>query len=189
MRHGWRRNTDGAWQCVKCALVRWVERLDNGRRYREVDTYSRDAVTRLAADDRRVPPCEPVPLASCVLIEWRGRFAGIESRKQGGQPQILGGKAEPGESPEETAVREAREEGGVDALDLRLVLVADIGGHRCSVFEAEVASGGRLRGGAEGPARWLTRERLLSEGTYRADAPAIFAAYDAARAAMGRSRA
>lgn len=35
MRHGWRRNANGVWQCAKCALVRWVEGLDNGRRYRE----------------------------------------------------------------------------------------------------------------------------------------------------------
>ena len=144
--------------------------------------YSRDVVTRLNPGDRLVPPCDPVPLSSCVLIEWRGRFAGIESRKHNGQP-------EPGESPEETAVREAREEGGVDALDLRLVLVADIGGHRCSVFEAEIACVCDLRGGAEGRARWFTRERLLTEGTYREAAPAIFAAYDAARAAGLAGRA
>jgi 8-oxo-dGTP pyrophosphatase MutT (NUDIX family) len=117
-------------------------------------------------------------LSSCVLIERNGRFATIKSRKHNGQPELLGGKAEPGESPEETAVREAREEGGVEAINLRLVLVASIGGHRCSVFAAEVASGARLRGGAEGEAVWSTREQLLTEGTYRADFPAIVEAYD-----------
>lgn len=179
MKHSWKRS-GGVWQCANCAMARWAERLDNGRKYRVVEVYSLDAVTRLNTDDRLVPPCEPATLSSCVLIERRGRFATIKSRKHNGQPELLGGKAEPGESPEETAVREAREEGGVDAINLRLVLVADIGGHRCSVFAAEVASGARLRGGAEGEAVWSTREQLLTEGTYRADFPAIVEAYDRA---------
>ena len=177
MRHSWKRS-GGAWQCANCALARWTERLDNGRKYRTFNVYSRDAVTRLNEGDR-VPPCEPASLSSCVLIERNGRLATIKSRKHNGQPELLGGKAEPGESPEETAVREAGEEGGVEAINLRLVLVASIGGHRCSAFAAEVASGARLRGGVEGEAVWSTREALLTEGTYRADFPAIVAAYDA----------
>jgi 8-oxo-dGTP pyrophosphatase MutT (NUDIX family) len=182
VRHNWKRS-GGVWQCARCALVRWHKRVDNGRKYRTFNVYSRDAVTRLNTDDRLVPPCEPASLSSCVLIEWRGRFATIKSRKHNGQPELLGGKAEPGESPEETAVREAGEEGGVEAINLRLVLVASIGGHRCSVFAAEVASGTRLRGGVEGEAVWSTREALLTEGTYRADFPAIVAAYDASKKA------
>ncbi len=182
MKHKWKRS-GGVWQCANCAMARWAERLDNGRKYRVVEVYSRDAVTRLNTDDRLVPPCEPASLSSCVLIERNGRFATIKSRKHNGQPELLGGKAEPGESPEETAVREAGEEGGVEAINLRLVLVASIGGHRCSVFAAEVASGVRLRGGVEGEAVWSTREALLTEGTYRADFPAIVAAYDASKKA------
>ena len=89
----------------------------------------------------------------------------------------------PGADTGEEMLTHKGEEGGVEAINLRLVLVASIGGHRCSVFAAEVASGARLRGGVEGEAVWSTREALLTDGTYRADFPAIVAAYDASKKA------
>src|SRR5262245_44090621 len=57
----------------------------------------------------------PTPIAIAV-VEWEGRF--LVGQRPAGVPlaglwEFPGGKIEPGESPEEAAVRECREEAGL----------------------------------------------------------------------------
>lgn len=131
-------------------------------------------VDRGHADEGRVKlPPGITHLSACVMIERDDRFAAILSRKHSGSPELPGGKANPGESPEDCARRETREEVGVELIALTPLTVMDIAVpgsaqvHRCTVFAATIAAEAELRGSAEGPAAWVTADDLLKRGTYR----------------------
>ncbi len=92
-----------------------------------------------------------LPSACVIPIDDEGRILLVRQR-QHGKWETIGGTVEPDESPQQAAVREAREEA---SIDVELTLVAVLGGpeyvatypngDRCqyvsSVFEARITGG------------------------------------------------
>jgi 8-oxo-dGTP pyrophosphatase MutT (NUDIX family) len=88
-----------------------------------------------------------------------------------------GGSMEPGETPEETAIRETKEETGVN-----IRITKSLGAIRwsdgevkvvCYVFEA-VITGGRVRGSREGRARFVPVHRIkLSMLAFKVNWPIV----------------
>jgi ADP-ribose pyrophosphatase YjhB (NUDIX family) len=122
----------------------------------------------------------------CVMIERAGRFAGIRATKHDGRPEMPGGKLIDGESTEDAARREVREEIGVELIELRQLIVVHVPVpsrgelHHSTIFAGRIADDAELQGSPEGPACWVTREQLRAEGTYRDFAMRLFAAFDGA---------
>jgi len=107
----------------------------------------------------------PVLRSACMVLIRRGKIAAIRSKKHGGALELPGGKAEPGEFPDENAVRECFEEVGVRPKIVCELIPeqADVGGFRCSTFLGETDD--EIQSSAEGEAGWFTPEELLT-GTY-----------------------
>jgi 8-oxo-dGTP pyrophosphatase MutT (NUDIX family) len=92
-----------------------------------------------------------LPSACVIPIDDEGRILLVRQR-QHGKWETIGGTVEPDESPHEAAVREAKEEAGID---VELTLIAALGGpdyvsvypngDRCqyvsTVFEARIVGG------------------------------------------------
>lgn len=122
----------------------------------------------------------------CVMIPRGDRFAAIRAAKHDGRPEMPGGKLHDGESTEDAARREVREEIGVELLELRQLIVVHVPIpargelHHSTIFAGRIADDAELRGSPEGPACWVTREQLRTEGTYRDFAGRLFAAFDQA---------
>lgn len=70
----------------------------------------------------------PVRLASSAILERDGRFLLIRRRNPPAADLFAfpGGRAEPGETPEETALREFLEETGIEARDPQIFTTYDI---------------------------------------------------------------
>ena len=105
-----------------------------------------------------------LPTSACVVLIRYGKIAAIRSRKHNGAIELPGGKSEPGEKPEETAIRECIEEVGVHPYLVRCLHVEEDDGHQCYVYLARIHEGD-LESGPEGEAVWVTPEELLT-GTY-----------------------
>lgn len=116
-----------------------------------------------------------LPIAVGIVVRREGRFAAIRSSKHNGAITVLSGKAEPGETPEQAAVREAMEEGGLGITNLRLIHRMRAGNRRAYLFLAD--STDALRGSDEGEAFWATREEILA-GLYGVEATTWMAALD-----------
>jgi 8-oxo-dGTP diphosphatase len=130
--------------------------------------------------------CTTNIVTAAVWIERAGLIAGVRSRKHHGRPEIPGGKARKGESPEDAARREVREEIGVEVRNLvvvrcSLVTIPNGEQHRCYVFSGTVDRNARLRGSAEGKAVWLKPRELKTHGTYRHEIPLVLAAVQSHR--------
>jgi mutator protein MutT len=85
-----------------------------------------------------------------------------------GQPPALGswtlpgGRVEPGETPSEAAVREVREETGLDVQVVRLLATLPVLGYLVHDFEATV-TGGALRAGDDADdVRWYSLDELTA---------------------------
>lgn len=122
---------------------------------------------------------------SCVFIPRGHRVAVVRSKKHGGRVELLGGKSEPGESPEETARREPLEEGGVEIFDPVAMFMSDDPSpdhreviYRCTFFRARIAPDAELVSSTEGRAEWATWDALL-RGTYAVNNQRTLAAYRA----------
>lgn len=104
--------------------------------------------------------------SACVIIPRGGKFSAIHHAKRL-QVEIAGGKQDEGETIEECALREAREELGVEVFNLRPLytyLGESITGvfYFCTVFRADIRPEDDLKSSTEGVAFWATREELLA---------------------------
>lgn len=122
---------------------------------------------------------------SCVFIPRGHRVAVVHSKKHGGRVELLGGKGERGESPEETACRESFEEGGVEIVDPVAMFTSDDPSpdddeivYHCTFFRARVAPDAELVSSTEGRAEWVVWAALL-RGTYAVNNQRTLAAYRA----------
>jgi len=86
----------------------------------------------------------------------------------------LGGKFEPGESPEQCVVREIREESGLIIQDPKLhglLLFADFGGDDWYVFVFSADRfGGELTESSEGDLAWIPDDQILKLPLWESDA-------------------
>ncbi len=102
-------------------------------------------------------------VAVAVVIERNERFAAIfHARRRG--VELPGGKIDPGETPEGAAIREVREEVGLEVTALHRLDVTTVGGCLCLLFVA--AADGELRASTEGEPFWATRADLLKAGSF-----------------------
>ena len=71
--------------------------------------------------------------ASSAILERDGRYLLVRRANPPAADMFAfpGGRAEPGETPEETAIREFREETGLDVARPRLFATYDLGTGRC----------------------------------------------------------
>ncbi len=109
--------------------------------------------------------------SACVVIHRDGKFSAIYHAKRL-QIEIAGGKQDAGETIEECAVREAREELGVEVFNLRPLYTTPILGsddrhYVCTVFHADIAPDAELVSSSEGEAFWATQADLCPKGGFR----------------------
>jgi len=126
----------------------------------------------------------PVPAAATVIVERDGLFAAMRDQDRQFRASFPGGKIDPGETPADAAVREVREETG---LDVRAVYSLGVRMASTMVCECFVALewAGELRPSEEGPVEWATREEILA-GAYPEWSAWAFALYDAFKASQVR---
>lgn len=113
--------------------------------------------------------------SACVTILRDGKFAAIHHAKRL-QVEIAGGKQDAGETIEECALREAREELGVEVFNLRPLytyLGESLTGvfYFCTVFCADIRPEDDLKSSTEGLAFWATREELITSPSDKAPDP------------------
>jgi 8-oxo-dGTP pyrophosphatase MutT (NUDIX family) len=97
-----------------------------------------------------------------VVIEENGKLL-LQQRSDKKGIDLIGGHIDPGETPEQAAVREAREEANVDVglgrLICHFVWKDDDGEHEEWMFEAKILSG-KPSGSEEGEVLWLSLQEL-----------------------------
>lgn len=98
--------------------------------------------------------------ASAVVLTNEDGLILTVSRGRGSNDWNLpGGKAEGDETPEETAIREVREETGLDIFDLESVYSRFDEGRPVHVFMADW--GGEIRPSDEGDVKWAPIDTIL----------------------------
>ncbi|PWH13562.1 MAG: DNA mismatch repair protein MutT [Anaerolineae bacterium] len=110
-------------------------------------------------------------LATLCYVKRDGKTLMIHRMKRAGDIHAgkwngLGGKLEPGESPEQCVIREVREESGLEIIQPRyhgLLVFADFKGEDWYVwvFTAEHFHG-TLTDSSEGQLAWISDEQILS---------------------------
>lgn len=109
-------------------------------------------------------PEGPVSCAGAVVRDDEGRVLLVlrANEPSRGRWSLPGGRIEPGESAEQAAAREVREETGLDVTVGALVCRADLGPYVVDDFAATV-TGGALRAGDDAlDARWFSVEEMRS---------------------------
>lgn len=105
-------------------------------------------------------------IASCaLLINDEGKILGVSRRDDLHDWNLPGGHAEPGETPEETAIRETKEETGLEISNLTLIRRVRRDNGYVSYYHADFM--GEITSSEEGAVRWLTWNDLLKpENTF-----------------------
>ena len=106
---------------------------------------------------------ELVPCAGAVLHDARGRLLLVQ---RGHEPNrgtwsLPGGRIEPGETPQQAAAREVREETGLEVLVGELLLQTTVGHYRIHDFAARIV-GGALRAGDDATAAVFAEPERLT---------------------------
>ncbi|MFT3769093.1 MAG: NUDIX domain-containing protein [Minicystis sp.] len=111
-------------------------------------------------------PLRAEPGAVAVVIRHGERFAAIRAVQRGRKVGFVAGHIDPGESVEVAAIREAKEEAGLDVTGVRILGERRAGTLICALTVAESWSG-ELRSSAEGEVFWATRDDLVgTESAY-----------------------
>lgn len=118
-------------------------------------------------------------LATLCYVRQNGQTLMLHRVKKVGDIHLgkwngLGGKLEPGESPEQCVIREVREESGLEITAPRfhgLLVFADFKGDDWYVwvFSAGQFSGQRLETSNEGLLEWIPDEKLTSLNLWPSD--------------------
>jgi mutator protein MutT len=103
-----------------------------------------------------------VPCAGAVIRDPAGRLLLV---RRGHAPSadlwsVPGGRIEPGESPAEAAVREVREETGLEVAVDRLLATVQIGAYVVHDFAAHVVGGTLAAGDDAAEVRWCDVDEL-----------------------------
>lgn len=120
-------------------------------------------------------PVLPIPLkvhGVSLICRREGRFLLVERGKEPwkGWLAFPGGGIEPGETPQEAAIRELREETALNAGQLSHVITVDLAlegkaydrSYYLSVFRAMEISGREQAGDDAASIQWLTIEEMIS---------------------------
>lgn len=104
--------------------------------------------------------------ASCVLtFNLKGEFLAVR-RSDNGKYGLPGGKREVGESDVECAIREVKEETGIDVSDLvEVYRTVDKYGHLVPCYFADKNSG-ELVSSDEGSAEWVTLNAFFADNAF-----------------------
>jgi 8-oxo-dGTP diphosphatase len=107
-------------------------------------------------------PSDPVACAGAVVRDDRGRLLLV---RRGHEPSmglwsLPGGRVEPGETAAEAAVREVREETGLDVEIGELLLTVPIGDYVVDDFAATVVGGVLTAGDDASEVRWVSADEL-----------------------------
>lgn len=102
--------------------------------------------------------------AACVLVVADdGTVLAVSRRDDPTMMGLPGGKVDPGETPEEAAARELKEETGLDCISLQRVFVADDGEYVTTTFACQVT--GQIESDEEGVIRWVQPNVLIDPTT------------------------
>lgn len=110
-----------------------------------------------------------LPAAACVLVfNERGEVLAVSRKHDPNDFGLPGGKQEPGESFEETAIRETLEETGIKLKNLRFVFERETEGevdYYTATFMAEVDGNSEPSTSEEGRAKWVPPIKII-EGCF-----------------------
>jgi len=99
--------------------------------------------------------------AVCLIMAEDGTILAVSRKDDPTAWGLPGGKVDPGETPEEAAIRELKEETGLDVVNLRKIFVRGEGdGYTTHCFATEAV--GEINTGEAGVVRWVTLDELLA---------------------------
>lgn len=98
--------------------------------------------------------------AAIVYVQSGNKILAVSRGQDLTNMNMPGGGLEPGETPEDAAIRELWEETGVRATEIHPIFTKDMGGRRIHFFKATKFQG-KLRSSEEGVAEWVDPSTLL----------------------------
>jgi ADP-ribose pyrophosphatase YjhB (NUDIX family) len=119
-----------------------------------------------------------VPKASLsLLINKEGKILSVSRKDNIFDKNIVGGKVDEGETFEQAAVREAKEETGLDIFNLKPVFMRKDGKFICVTFLAEFI--GEIEQTEKGAIEWINYDELFSGsfGKYNSELKNIISKY------------